>query len=212
MEIKNIVFDMGGVIITLDAQRAVRRFEEIGLADIRRFLDPYEQKGFFLQLENGQLDAEGFRRELSAHAGKDIPQERVTYAWMGFMADVPQYKLDYLAALRQQYRVFVLSNTNPVVMPWLESSDFSADGKPLSAFCDKAYTSFQIGYTKPDRRIFEFMLTDAAITPSETLFVDDGERNIQAAAALGLHTCLVRNGEDWRPALKSSLISAYEHR
>ena len=51
--IRNIVFDLGGVLIDLDHHQAVSRFEEIGVKDAKQLLDPYEQKGFFLELENG---------------------------------------------------------------------------------------------------------------------------------------------------------------
>jgi putative hydrolase of the HAD superfamily len=206
MAIKNVVFDLGGVIIDLDTQRAFRRFEEIGIGNARELLDPYEQKGIFLELENGTIDAESFRRKLSDYVGRELTGEDITYAWMGFMADVPQYKLDYLAELRKKYKVYILSNTNPVVMSWLKSGVFSPAGKPLAVYCDKVYTSFEIGLTKPDPRIFEFMLADAGITPAETLFVDDGERNIKTALSLGMYTCHPRNGEDWRPAVQKIIM------
>ena len=48
--IRNIVFDLGGVLIDLDHHQAVSRFEEIGVKDAKQLLDPYEQKGFFLEL------------------------------------------------------------------------------------------------------------------------------------------------------------------
>ena len=53
--IRNIVFDLGGVLIDLDHHQAVSRFEEIGVKDAKQLLDPYEQKGFFLELENGKI-------------------------------------------------------------------------------------------------------------------------------------------------------------
>ena len=58
--IRNIVFDLGGVLIDLDHHQAVSRFEEIGVKDAKQLLDPYEQKGFFLELENGKIDVDTF--------------------------------------------------------------------------------------------------------------------------------------------------------
>ena len=63
--IKNILFDLGGVIITLDPNQAVSRFKEIGLADADRRLDSYTQSGIFGDLELGKISAEEFRAGLS---------------------------------------------------------------------------------------------------------------------------------------------------
>ena len=45
--IKTIVFDLGGVILTIDQSEAVRRFKELGLQDVEKHLDPYVQRGIF---------------------------------------------------------------------------------------------------------------------------------------------------------------------
>ena len=63
--IRTIIFDLGGVVITLDQQQSVRRFQELGLRDADRRLDPYTQQGIFGDLEGGRIDAETFRLELS---------------------------------------------------------------------------------------------------------------------------------------------------
>ena len=59
--IKNIVFDLGGVIMTIDQEEAVRRFKELGLANAERHLDPYTQTGIFGDIEEGKITAEDFR-------------------------------------------------------------------------------------------------------------------------------------------------------
>ena len=79
-KIKNIVFDLGGVLIDLDHGQAVRRFKEIGVADAEQLLDPYEQKGIFLEVENGTITAEEYCEKLRKHAGKDIPYEDIKHA------------------------------------------------------------------------------------------------------------------------------------
>lgn len=203
--IKNIVFDLGGVIIDLDTQRPIDRFKEIGVKDAEKLLDPYEQKGIFLSLENGSLDLEGFQTALSEHAGKQLSMDDIFYGWMGFMVAVPQEKLDYIAELKKQYKVYILSNTNPVIMRWANSGVFSPAGRPLSDYVDKIYASFQIGLTKPDPRIFEYMFSDTGMIPEETLFVDDSKKNVEVGASFGMTTYQPRNGEDWREKVGSLL-------
>lgn len=206
VKIKNVIFDLGGVLIDLDRDRSVRRFEAIGVADAEELIDPYEQKGIFLQLETGELSMEGFCRKLREHAGKDIPFEDIKRAWLGFVVDTPQYKLDYILGLREKYRVYLLSNTNPVIqLEWAQTEGFTPAGRPIQAYFDKMYLSYEIGITKPDRRIFDFMIKDSGMVPEESFFVDDGRRNIETAASLGFHTYCPKNGEDWRDAVSKGI-------
>ena len=197
--IKNIVFDLGGVIITLDREEAVNRFKNAGLENASELLSAYHQKGIFLELEEGKLSEEEFYDAVRKEAGKYISNETIFYGWMGFLKETPEYKLTMLEELRQKgYRVYLLSNTNPVIMSWAHSSAFSPQGKTIDDYFDKLYLSYQIGYTKPDPEIFRFMFNDSGMIPSETLFIDDGVANIEAGKKMGMKTYLAVNGEDFR--------------
>ncbi len=205
-KIRNIVFDLGGVLIELDHECAVRRFEEIGVEDARQLLDPYEQKGFFLEVENGTITADGFCRKLCEYTGKDLSYEAIRHAWLGFIVDTPQYKLDYLLNLREKYNVYLLSNTNPIIQEgWARTSEFTPAGHPIGVYFDKMYTSYEVGVTKPDAKIFEYMIRDSGLNPAETLFVDDGKSNIEIARQLGFVTYQPKNGEDWREVINKFL-------
>lgn len=207
MAIKNLVFDLGGVIIDLDRDRAVRSFQAIGVDDADELIDAYEQKWIFQDLETGRIGVDEFCRELREHTGKPLTFEAICKAWLGFVVDVPQYKLDYISGLRAAgYQVYLLSNTNPIIqLQWAQTPLFTAAGRPLNAYFDKLYTSYEIGITKPDPRIFHAMLRDSGILPSESLFIDDGKKNIDVARTLGFHTYQPQNGEDWRQAVSERL-------
>jgi putative hydrolase of the HAD superfamily len=198
--IKNIVFDLGGVIITLDRDEAVRRFIAAGADDAADLLNPYHQKGIFLELEEGRLSREEFYEAFRRKTGLQTSKEAIDAGWLGFMKEVPLAKLHLLEALRKQnYRLYLLSNTNPVIMEWALSPNFSPEGKPLDAYFDKLYLSYQMKCVKPGALIFKKMITDSGLTPSETLFVDDGEANVAMAAQLGFKTYQPANGEDLTP-------------
>jgi putative hydrolase of the HAD superfamily len=203
--LKNIVFDLGGVLIDLDIRRSIKRFEALGIPDISNMLDPYEQRGIFLELERGQLDQPQFCHALSRYAGKNLTIKQVEHAWKGFIVDVPPYKLNYILEQRQTFKVCLLSNTNPFIYEWAQTPAFSAAGLPITHYFDAIYVSYQIGFTKPDPRIFEHMLNHSGMIASETLFVDDGERNIALGRSLGMHTYCPQNGEDWRDAVTTIL-------
>jgi len=203
--IKNIVFDFGGVIVNFSREAAVKKFEEIGVANANELLDAYHQKGAFLQVEDGTINAEEFRIILSKLAGKELTYEQVKEGWLGFMLDVPQYRLEYLLELKKKYKLYILSNTNPYVMSWARSNDFTIAGRPLDDYFDKIYTSYELKAVKPGKTIFELMIKDADMLPGETLFVDDGPANIKMAKELGMMTFQPINGEDWRDDLTALL-------
>ena len=186
--IKNIAFDLGGVVLALSFEQAVKRFEEIGLKDARQRLDAFEQKGIFGDLEAGRISAETFRTELSRLIGRELSMDECYYAWHGYVDYVPKRNLDAILILRERgYQVCLLSNTNPFMMQWADN-DFDGEGHPIGYFFDAMYLSYECQTMKPRREIFEMMLKGQQAQPEETLFVDDGPRNVEAAKALGMQT------------------------
>ena len=196
--IKTIIFDFGGVIMNLDHPNAVRMFKKAGLENAEELLNPYHQQGIFQEFERGDIDRGTFYEKYRQLVGKEVPEEDIDAGWLGFVAGVEPYKLDMLDELRKKYAVFLLSNTNPVVMDWAYSPDFAKNGKVLSDYFDRLYISYELGCMKPDKAIFEHIIKDAGIDPAETLFVDDGESNCLAAAKLGFKTFVPKNREDFR--------------
>lgn len=205
--IKNIVFDFGGVIFDLAYEQAVESFRRIGLADADQRLDRYHQRGIFEQLESGLITPDAFRAALEKMCCRALTHDEVLGAWLGYVGGpVDLRRLDAIDDLRRRgYHTFLLSNTNPYVQQWAESEAFCAYRRPLSSFMDKCYTSYQVGIMKPHEGIFLHMLADAHLQPAETLFLDDSQANVDAAARLGIQTLLVEKNGDWRAAVESRL-------
>lgn len=196
--IRCILFDLGGVVITIDQDQAVRRFKEIGLKDAEKRLDPYTQSGIFGDLEAGAISAEQFREELSKLVGRELTFQECRYAWTGYCKEVPQRNLETLLKLREQgYRIVLLSNTNPYMMDWALSNDFDGDGHSLKYYFDELYMSFQVKLMKPNDLFYRHVLRKEKLFPQECLFVDDGPRNVAAASQMGIHTFCPKNGADW---------------
>ena len=196
--IKNIIFDLGGVVITLDHQQAVDRFAALGVENAAEKLDSYTQQGIFGELESGLIDDETFRLKLSEMVGHEVTHEQCAYAWQGYASEVPQRNLDALVSLRQQgYRLILLSNTNPYMMEWVNSSDFDGHGHSVEHYFDACYLSYRMKLMKPSTEIFIRMMMAEKIPPYECLFLDDGPRNVAAASQLGMRTFCPTNGADW---------------
>lgn len=204
--IKNIVFDLGGVIMTLDPAEALRRFKALGLSDAERYLDAYTQSGIFGNLEEGKITAEDFRSKLSSLTGHELTFDECKHAWLGYRKDVPLRNLDLLKELRAKgYRLILLSNTNPFMMDWALSCEFDGKGSSLNDYFDALYLSYRLGIMKPAPDFFRQVLDNENILPEETLFVDDGPRNVEAAGKLGFMTMCPDNGSDWTGELRSLL-------
>ena len=196
--IKTVIFDMGGVVITLDSEEAMRRFSALGLTDFAERMNPYTQKGIFGELEEGKLSEEEYRQKLSEVCGRSLTFDEVKHCWMGYMKEVPANKLATILDLKKKgYRVILLSNTNPYVSTWTDSEDFSGDGHSINEYFDALYRSFEVKYMKPDDRFFRYVLSQEKLLPEEALFVDDGPRNCAAASELGIRTFCPENGADW---------------
>jgi putative hydrolase of the HAD superfamily len=204
--IRNIAFDLGGVVIALSYEQAVKRFEEIGLSDARKHLDAFCQQGIFGGLEKGLITPEQFRTEISRLVGRELSHDECRYAWHGYVEAVPQRNLQMLLKLRQLgYKVCLLSNTNPYMMQWAMSNEFDGNGHSIEYYFDHLYLSYQCKQMKPSPEIFRMMLEGQQSSPEETLFIDDGQKNIEAAKALGIQTLFPKNNEDWTDPLAKLL-------
>ncbi|MDR3118328.1 MAG: HAD family phosphatase [Mediterranea sp.] len=203
--IKNLIFDFGGVIVDINRDSAVKHFESLGLTNAEELLDKYHQRDIFLEVEDGRIDACEFCRKLGEYCRREISCEEAKAAWLAFFVGDPQYRLDYMEELRRKYNIYILSNTNPFVMSWAESEAFTAARKPLSHYVDKIYASYQMKMVKPQKEIFEYVIKNAGLDPSETVFVDDGAANVQAGKEAGFHVLQPLNGEDWRNKLNRLL-------
>lgn len=206
--IKNLIFDLGGVVFTLDHDEAVRRFTQMGVHNAADILNPYTQSGIFGDLESGKISASEFIDELGKMLGRKVSYQECKHAWLGYCKLVPQHNLETLLNLRRRgYRVVLLSNNNPFLMEWCESTDFDGNGHPLNYYFDNLYKSYEVKMMKPAEAFFRHVLINEHMLPDETLFIDDGPRNCASASQLGIHTLCPKNGEDWTSELYSRLDS-----
>ncbi len=204
--IKNLLFDLGGVIMTLDPSEALRRFEGLGLKDASKYLDTYTQTGIFGDLENGNVSADEFCKELGRIAGRSLSFEECKYAWLGYMTAVPERNLSLLKQLRNQgYHLVLVSNTNPFMMDWGLSMDFDKGKASLRDYFDSLYLSYKMGVMKPALGFFKYVIENEKIIPSESVFIDDGQRNVDSAASFGFNTLCPKNGSDWTGLLIEKL-------
>jgi len=203
--IKDIVFDLGGVLVDVHVERAVNSFRALGVHDAADLIDASHHKGIFIDFESGTIDTEEFCELLSLHVGKPLERSDIEAAWRSIIDPPPQNKLDYIRELRRKRRIFILTNNNPILIGWARSEGYCPDGKALTEYVDNMYVSYEMKCCKPGAEIFRKMIDDAGFDPVETLYIDDSAANTAAAAALGFQILNVANGSDWRDQLTELL-------
>jgi len=187
--IKNIIFDLGGVIVRLDRNACVQSFRKIGFEDFGTILNDFVQHGFFLDFEKGIIDSVQFREIIRKYIGGYVSDEKIDKAMADFLAEIPLYKLKLIYRLKQSYNVYLLSNTNPIAMNQVRVL-FSNCGYEMNDCFHKMFLSYEMKMAKPDAEIFEKLISETGINPVESLFVDDGSLNIKTAMLLGFKTLL----------------------
>ena len=201
--IKNLVLDLGGVIVPLNRIACIRAFNDIvGYRDFGDVLRSYRQIGFFEKFETGQIPARQFRQIIRSHStgmkdGKPrvITDKEIDYSLNCFLSDIPQERIDALVHYRKKYRMLLLSNTNPIGMAYCRKL-FKDKGYDIKDIFDELYLSYRMKLAKPDPAIFRKMIGDSGIDPVETLYVDDSPANIDAGRALGFHVVLFDPKDD----------------
>lgn len=196
--IKNLIIDLGGVIINITRNRCIEAFEQLGVTDIKEHIvNNYQHKDLFMQLELGTITPEGFRDGVRHLTQQPLTDLQIDAAWIRMLDDVPDATLDLLLQLRKQYNTMLLSNTNEIHWQWIVDTFFCYKGHQAADFFGKIYLSYELHMLKPDVEIFEYVLKDAAILPEETLFIDDASVNCRTAESLGIQTYTPQPREDW---------------
>ena len=187
--IKNIVFDLGGVIIDIDVPIT---FENFALAS-QKTMDEVKQHFINNQLferhETGDLSDEAFRNEIIRFLNIPENYQQIDHVWNTLLLEIPAERIMLIQELSKKYRVFLLSNTNHIHFVEVENILQRATGiKSFEDLFEKVYLSYQIGMRKPHAPIYEHVLLDSKLIPTETLFIDDNSDNILGASALGIQT------------------------
>lgn len=149
--IKNLIIDLGGVLINLTRNRCIEAFENLGVENIReQITNNYQHKDLFERLELGTISVEQFRDDIRALSGKPLTDEQIDTAWIAMLGDVPENKLRLLLELRERYNTMLLSNTNELHWKWSEDTYFSYQGLCAQDFFHKIYLSYELHMLKPN--------------------------------------------------------------
>lgn len=194
---KNLLFDLGGVIMEIRRQRCVDAFKRLGMADPDSLLGEYVQKGPFKLIEEGAISAPEWRLEMRKWLPEGVTDSQIDEAFIEFLVGIPVERLRHLEQLHKRFAIYMLSNTNPVMWDSKIADEFTHDGRNREFYFDGILTSFEAKVMKPDPGIFKIAIEKFGIVPEETIFLDDSQANLDSAARLGFKTALVEPGTEF---------------
>jgi len=185
--IKNIIFDLGGVIINIDYKLTLAEFKKIGLKDVEKIYTQFGQLEWFDNYDRGRISSETFLSEFGKLLAPGTSREQISHAWNAMLLDFPQERAELLLKLKDRYRTFLLSNTNELHINYYFQKVKELYGyDEMKSFFEKDYYSHRIGMRKPDAEIFEFVLQENGLLAAETLFIDDTLQHVEGARGAGL--------------------------
>lgn len=202
--IKNLLFDLGGVIMDIRREDCVRA-KGLGMVHPEDFLGEYSQKGPFMELEEGKISPGEFRDRLRSIMPAGVTDLQIDEAFCDFLVGIPVARLRELESLRKSYNIYLLSNTNAIMWDSKIADEFMKDGHNVDYYFDGMVTSFEAKSLKPSPEIFHYLVDKLGLVPSETLFFDDSEANVKAARSLGFNAVVVRPGDEFANLLSTFL-------
>ncbi len=194
--IKNIIFDLGGVLMNINYNKTTTAFKNLGYPDFDNMYTQFKANNVFDGLETGQIPESVFYEYMLEAGNGKITKDQVTVAWNAMLLDFREDSFEFLKQLSKKYRLFLLSNTNTIHKAAFDENFKKQMGDFfLDDYFINAYYSHLVGMRKPNEDIFRFVSMDAGAIASETLFIDDLYNNVATAAKLGFKTYQLLPGE-----------------
>lgn len=194
--IKNLIFDFGGVIYQIDFERQKNTFLSLGINGFENLYAQASQNSLFSDLETGKIGEDIFREKLIGLIGKNIPVPMVDELWNSILIDYFHDKIGLLQKLKSKYRLMLLSNTNKIHYSFYTEQFLTRYGYDFNDLFDNTYWSFKIGMRKPDQEIFERVIAENGFTQENALFIDDTVQNTESAEKYGLSSFWLSPGSD----------------
>jgi HAD superfamily hydrolase (TIGR01509 family) len=183
---RNIIFDLGGVILNIDFELTAKAFADLGVKDFSDHFGQFKISPLFLSYEVGNIDDSTFFDAIRKETGLPLTDEQITRAWNALLLDFPQERIDLLLELKQRYNIYLLSNTNALHATQFQEQLKQQTGLYLEDIFHKVYMSHQVHLRKPGKEIYELVLQENNLKPEETLFLDDTHTNFSGSTEAGI--------------------------
>lgn len=182
---KNIIFDLGGVIVNYDIEADTRALHAAGLPTYSECCDHPEISKIMNDFLNGLTPWEEYKVQIQPYCIPNISDEVLLAAMDDVMGEIPLSRLEQIIELRKSHRVYLLSNiceyTWKRTVVKLQQLGYAPDD-----LFDQVFLSYEMQLAKPDTSIYQAVIEATGIVPEETLFIEDTQANLDAAKTLGI--------------------------
>ena len=195
--IRNLIFDLGGVLLNLSVESTLQQLARLTGMPVEKIIESYASRQEFLLYETGEMNDSEFRSAIRKIYSVDSTDTIIDACWNAMLGDIPAQRIEMLKKLKQNYRTFLLSNTNAIQVKCFTEKLQSAHGlSSLDSLFEKVYYSHTLRMRKPHAEIYQHVLKENNLVGEETLFLDDSHKNIEGASSVGIRTFWVRNADD----------------
>lgn len=198
MKYRNVIFDLGNVLVALDNEACARALTAIGCERLVRVNDDPAVWRLFDQLGLGLISNVQFYAQVRRLTGTTATDAQIDMACNAMLTVIPDVKKQRLLDMRRAgCHTFLLSNTIDIHWRYCVEHLFPYNGYGVPDYFDRAFVSQVMHLAKPDRKIFETVIEQTGIDPHHTLFIDDLQENCDAAAQLGIDVYCNAHFNDW---------------
>ena len=203
--IRNIIFDLGGVLLNIDPMKTIDAFGKLGMDQLVGDKGlTYDHEIFYL-MEQGKISPDEFRQGVLGLLPQRVSYQQVDDAWTAMLLDFPAIRVELLKSLRKDFGIYLFSNTNAIHVERFHSNFRNQHGFEVSALFEKDFYSNEIGYRKPSPESFQEIIRLSGINPEESLFIDDSLPNVESAIACGLKGYWLEPGQKVEEIFKEYL-------
>jgi len=206
-KIKNIIFDLGGVILDIDETIVYKELEKLGISTLE-LARSKEFTELMSKFDTGIYTAPTFRKRMKTLVHQEkMTDQKFDAIWNAMLLDIPRERIEAIEKVKKHYKIFLMSNTNVIHYDlYVRDLQLRFGYHEFDELFHKSYFSFAEHLEKPDPRFFELILDHEGLVPEETLFIDDTEKNIKIAQSLGIRTYHISREELVRNLFENGVL------
>lgn len=181
--IKNIIFDLGNVLVNVEYERFINRLKLNGVSD-ENYMSFFKGGNYrLLGYESGDISTDEFITKCLTGLNLNMERNEYAEAFNDMFSEIkPMSSLVRKLKDEGRYDLFLLSNTSPLHFEYIKEKYSYVN------LLDKFALSYELRSLKPDDIIYQRTIEHLEIEPSESLFIDDLKENCDAAEKHGIRT------------------------
>lgn len=189
-ETKAIIFDLGGVLYDISFAKTQQQLSTLTTKNIDFSLT--SQSDIFSKYESGLMTTKEFLYDFRVllDANSNITDDDIISAWNSLLIGLIAGRIELLSSLKKSYKLYLLSNINE-----LHYKAIKEECKELFSQFDFIFPSYKMGMRKPEIRMYQSVLADIELSPSEVIYFDDAPQHCEAATSLGIPTYRITETE-----------------